>query len=160
MIWLAYWRQLLAGAVAVVALFTAYSAGLHRGDVKLAQAQAQHALALADAQRIAREREAQLQAALDVAEEDYNAELKSLRRKRNPGAGAPVRLCTPADTTAGRSTAAAGAATGSGETATVTGLVSGSVPQGADIGPMLRDIIEHGDQLAAQVRALQAAWPK
>jgi hypothetical protein len=160
MIWLAYWRQLLAGAVAVVALFTAYSAGLHRGDVKAAQAQAQHALALANAQRIAREREAQLQAALDVAEADYDAEIEALRRKRNPGAGTPVRVCAPADTASGRSTAVTGAATGSGETATATGLVSGSVSSGPDIGPMLRDIIERGDQLAAQVRALQAAWPK
>ena len=160
MIWMAYWRQLLGASVAVVALFVAYSAGLHSGDVKAAETQAQHALALANAQKIAREREAQLQAALDAAEGQYHAEIENLRRKRNPGAGAPVRLCAPTDTAAGRSIATADPAGRTSDATTTAGLVSGSMPVDPDIGAMLRLVIERGDELAAQVRALQAAWPK
>ena len=160
MIWLQYWKQLLGASVAVVALFVAYSAGLHRGDVKAAQAQAQHALALANAEREARKREAQLQAALDAAEGQYHVEIENLRRKRNPSAGAPVRVCADTATTASGAAETASAAGRAGDATATAGLVSGAVPVGPDIGAMLRDVIERGDELSAQVRALQAAWPK
>jgi len=159
-IWLAYWKQLLGASVAVVALFVAYSAGLHRGDVKAAQAQAQHALALANAEREARQREAQLQASLDAAEGKYHAEIESLRRKRNPGAGDPVRVCADTATAVSGAAEVASAAGRASDATTAAGLVSGAVPDGADIGAMLRLVIERGDELSAQVRALQAAWPK
>lgn len=159
MIFLAYWRQLLAAAVALVALVAAYHAGTRSGAVKLAQAQQEWAEAQVAAAQAVRATEAAWRQELQIAQEGYANEIEALRRKRNSGTGAAVRVCLPAAGTDPTGSGAAAAA-GAGQAAPAAGMVSEPVPQGTDLGPMLRIVIERADELSAQVRALQAAWPK
>lgn len=160
MIFVAYWKQLLGIGVALVLAVTAYHAGgtAARADLAKAQAQwAQDSLAAAEA---ARASESAWRQELQLAQEGYQNEIESLRRRRNPGAGAAVRVCAPAADAGASSSTSATDAAGTGQAATAAGVVPAAVPAGADIGPMLRGLVERGDELAAQVRALQAAWPK
>lgn len=133
------------------------AARLAKAEARGAELTATVAQAYAGALEAARATEALWAENLAKRDKDHADELARLRAARNPGPGAPVRVCQPTDPGPGGTAAPYPAlAAVAGDPAAAGGLVPDAVPEGADLGPMLRAVIARGDELAAQVRALLA----
>jgi hypothetical protein len=86
----------------------------------------------------------------------YQLDRKAWEARRNPGPGAPVRVCDPATATAATAAADPAAPAGIDRGTAAAGVLSEPVPVGADAGPMLRTLVSEAERLSDQVRALLA----
>jgi hypothetical protein len=90
-----------------------------------------------------------------AAETQYANDRATWEANRNRGAGAPVRVCKPTDP-APRATPGSAAVAGPIAPSAAPGLVPQPVPEGADVGPMLRLVIAEAERVSDQLRAVLA----
>lgn len=149
---------LYLGALAIVACgllwwhHSAYEAGL-------AEVRGKNAVEALAAARVAAAREAALTRQINDAEVSHAQELASLQAQRDAIPARVVRVYLPAAAGA-RVPSNSGDACGPAGGPAADGILPQAPGLGPDVGPALYSDADRCDGLSAQVRALQAAWPR